>query len=87
MNNVYLFTADWCSGCKSLKPELKRIEGGLGYTEIDADSLEGGELIAKYGIRALPTLLKVNEAGEVREALTGYRYSREIFEKFFEVSA
>ena len=85
MSKIYLFSAEWCSACKSLKMELDRIKGGMEYKEVDTDTKKGAVLVKEYGIRTLPTLLKVDDAGDTREALMGYRYSREVFEKFLEV--
>ena len=85
MSKILLFSAPWCSACKSLKLELERVSSGPLYEEVDADTEEGSALVKTYGIRGLPTLIKLDDSGEVKEALTGYKYSREVFNKFFEV--
>jgi|TARA_R110000823_G_scaffold3000_5_gene11895 hypothetical protein len=85
MLKVYLFKEDGSSDCKSLEVELERIEGGLPYEVIKTSSSKGKLLSKQYGILAIPTLIKVNSEGEVKAALAGYRYTRDVFENFFEV--
>lgn len=49
---VILYTADWCSGCKTIKSFLKII--GVDYTEVDATSPEGLKFLKEKGISNIP---------------------------------
>ena len=60
MTNVKLFSAAWCSACKSVKPI---VEGLANVEYVDIDTPEGMELSAKYGVRGLPTM--VREDGKI----------------------
>jgi thioredoxin-related protein len=86
MNKIYLFTIPFSKDCMLLKGELARVEGGLEIEEVKFrdDNLEPTELAQKFGVRGVPTLVKVNEHGTVTEALAGYKYTRGTFEKFLE---
>jgi len=53
------FYADWCGPCKMITPLLEVIadefEDELKVVKVDAD--QSSELLAKYGVRGLPTLM------------------------------
>jgi hypothetical protein len=85
MSKILLFNADWCSTGDSLKLELTRVSSKPLYKEVDADSKSGSKLMKRYGVRVLPTLVKINDEDMVVEAITGYRHAQEVFSKFFEV--
>jgi|TARA_R100000544_G_C2194341_1_gene43370 thioredoxin 1 len=67
MNKIYYFSADWCGPCKVLAPTMER--SGLPYQKVNVDSDQ--ELSTKYGIRNVPTLVKVNSNGEELDRLVG----------------
>ncbi len=56
MVEVKLFTAEWCSACKNLKKTMTGMD--IVVTEVDIDSIEGGEEAMKAGVRGIPMLLK-----------------------------
>jgi thiol-disulfide isomerase/thioredoxin len=54
---ITLWTASWCSTCKAIKPLVKNLievekvgekEGGLGFAEVELDSVLIGDLGMKY---------------------------------------
>lgn len=55
----YDFTATWCGPCRIQTPEIEKIREKFGdkieIKEIDVD--ENGELVSKYGITLIPTLI------------------------------
>lgn len=59
MLNLYKFSADWCSGCKTMEPIIKEVLKDypvVRLVEIDAENDEEG-LLDKYMVRSLPTLV------------------------------
>lgn len=52
---VKMFSAAWCSACKSIKP---LVEGLAEVEYIDVDTEDGMGLAAKHGVRGLPTIVK-----------------------------
>lgn len=68
------FSAPWCSPCKVLGPQMER--SGLSYTKVDVDT--DTELPTKYGIRSVPTLLKIDSQGNEISRITGIRSESEI---------
>jgi thioredoxin 1 len=60
------FFAEWCGPCKAMAPALDQVaaemKGKLKVVKIDVDQNPG--VTAKYGIRAMPTLL-VFKGGQV----------------------
>ena len=74
MTKFKLFTAPWCGPCKMLKPVIKEVDTD-GKIEI-LDVEENDEEATKYKIRAVPTLLKLNDE-MVLESITGSNISKE----------
>ncbi len=66
------FHATWCGPCLAMAPALNQLadelKGKVKVVKIDVD--ENPKVTAKYGIRAMPTLL-VFKGGEVTATHTG----------------
>ncbi|WDE00147.1 thioredoxin [Thalassomonas actiniarum] len=65
------FYAPWCQPCKMIAPVVEQIaeeQPQLKVVKVDADNAQ--ELMAKFGIRGIPTLLLV-ENGEVVNTQVG----------------
>jgi len=59
------FYAEWCGPCKMIAPVVEQISQeneNLKVVKVDADNAQ--ELMTKFGIRGIPTLLLI-ENGEV----------------------
>ena len=56
-----------CGPCKVLDKNLK--ESGVEYDSVDIESDEGDNLIEKYNIRNVPTLLLVSDDGTLVDKL------------------
>lgn len=77
---IYEFSGKMCSACKMLEkrltPYLNEHEINIDkrvYDDVDAQNFdETCELIDKYGVVNVPTLLCVNEDGTEVERLSGY---------------
>ena len=65
------FSAEWCSPCRVLNEHLK-VSGLYNKLEhIDVDDNANDELLVKYKIRGIPTILLVNEDGDVQKSVQG----------------
>jgi|TARA_R110001592_G_C12772263_1_gene714061 thioredoxin-like negative regulator of GroEL len=67
MSKIYYFSAPWCGPCKMLGPVMDK--SGLPFQKINVD--EDSTLSAKYGIRNVPTLVKVDSNGTEISRLVG----------------
>ena len=67
MSKIYYFSAPWCGPCKQLAPTMER--SGLPFQKVNVD--EDQNLSTKYGIRNVPTLVKVDASGNEVGRLVG----------------
>lgn len=64
------FYADWCGPCKQISATLSEIDHGLEIQEVDADNDRA--TVVQYGVRAIPTLVLLDDNGvELRRATGG----------------
>jgi thioredoxin 1 len=70
MTQVLRFTASWCQPCKALASILEEIKTDIPIKVIDIDNDQ--ELAKKYGIRGVPTLVKLN-GEEVVSTMVGVK--------------
>lgn len=49
---IKVYSANWCTGCTSLKKVLN--SKGIPFTEVDIDTLEGMKEAKELNIRAIP---------------------------------
>lgn len=59
MSKVLRFTASWCQPCKVLAKTLTEIETNIPIEIVDID--EAGDTPMFYGVRGVPTLIKLDE--------------------------
>ncbi|WKZ86324.1 thioredoxin family protein [Ralstonia pickettii] len=78
---VVAFTASWCGPCKLLKPKLEQLADAWGFTLAIVDAGEDKALAAEHGVRAVPTVLTL-ENGAVLGRFSGDRSQSEL-EKHF----
>ncbi len=79
---VLRFTAKWCPPCKALAPifdEVASEHPDVKTYVIDVD--ENGEIAAKFGIKGIPTLMKI-ENGSVTLQKSGAQ-PKPVVEEFF----
>ena len=61
------FYATWCSPCTTLSKLLE--ENSVPHESVDID--QELELVSKYNIRGIPTLIMLDEQGNVVDRLNG----------------
>lgn len=66
---VYKFSASWCGPCKQLSALIDTLDQKPDIVEIDIDN--DVELASKYQIRGVPTMLKVDNNGNVVDRIVG----------------
>ena len=59
---VYKFYSPTCGPCKVLEKNLQ--ESGIEYESIDITKEENDELVTKYNIMSIPTLIKTSDNGD-----------------------
>ena len=73
------FWAEWCGPCKMIAPLLDELadeyDGKIKIGKVNID--EQQSLATEYGIRAIPTLLLVNN-GQVAEQMVGAKSKRDL---------
>ena len=73
------FWAEWCGPCKMIAPLLDELadeyDGKVKIGKVNIDEQQA--LATKYGIRAIPTLLLINN-GEVAEQMVGAKSKRDL---------
>ena len=62
---IIVFTADWCSPCKKLKPILDNLESKMNLRVFRMDVEKEDEAVENYTIRNIPTIVIVKDGKEV----------------------
>ena len=77
---VLKFYADWCEPCKMLTRTIK--DAGdkitLPIEEVNVDNDE--ELTLKYGIRGIPTMIIIDDEGEIVKRFIGMMMEDKLLE-------
>ena len=76
MRKILYFTASWCAPCKALSPIMDSLQGQINFDKIDVDS--NTDLSTQYGVRGVPSLILLDETGEVKGRLTGIQSKEQI---------
>ena len=67
MNKILYFSAVWCGPCKALAPTMDQLASqGMPVQKIDVD--QDNNMSAQYGVRNVPTLIKVDSNGKTVSA-------------------
>ena len=64
MKQLWYFTADWCAPCKALGPTMNRVAEQIQVNKINIDY--EADVVQKYGVRNIPTVVLVENGQEVR---------------------
>jgi thioredoxin 1 len=74
------FYATWCAPCKGLSIVIDGVKDQLDTIIEDIDIENNIELAQKYGVRTVPTLLLVDDNGEVVKKTTGMMNEQQFLE-------
>jgi thioredoxin 1 len=78
MVEVKKFYGEWCSPCKLLAPvieEIKKEMPNVKFVDVDVD--ESADVVAKYGVRGVPTVVIEKDGVEVKR-FVGMRQKSEL---------
>jgi thioredoxin 1 len=64
MKQLFIFTSDWCSSCKTLEPIIEQVSQKIQIQKINIDYTP--DVTLKYGVRSIPTVLLVENEKELR---------------------
>ena len=64
MKQIWYFTADWCAPCKALGPTMDKVAEQVQVNKINIDY--EADVIQRYGVRNVPTVILVENGQEVR---------------------
>jgi len=71
------FYADWCAPCKMITPVLEELaeeyEGRVNIVKLNADTEP--EVLAKYGVRGLPTMMMFKDGKSADVTVGAQPYS------------
>jgi thioredoxin len=70
MKQLFYFSAEWCQPCKTLAPIMEEVAAQIPVQKINVDY--EADVITKYGVRNIPTVILVENGQEVRR-FTGAR--------------
>lgn len=73
---VIKFSATWCAPCKAFASKFENVRKmedftNIEFAEMDIESDEAFESVEKYQIRSVPTVLILNDDGEINKKLLG----------------
>lgn len=76
------FTAPWCQPCKRFGPQIERVadELDINVGKVNADFAPG--TLRKYQVRAVPTIVKLDNQGNMIEYHTGVQ-NDDFLKEFF----
>ena len=77
MNKIIYFTAKWCGPCKTLGPIMESLKGQVDYQKVDVDD-NNNDLSMQYGVRSVPSLILLDETGEIKGRLVGIQSKDQI---------
>jgi thioredoxin 1 len=80
MSKIIKIYADWCGPCKVLEKML--VKSNVEHESANIDSPDGEGLSLKYNVRAIPTMLVLDEDGNLLRKMTGLPATPEDLMKF-----
>jgi thioredoxin 1 len=85
------FHADWRHVCQQIKPEVvtlgQEYVGKVKFVRLNVDDAESRAALHRYGVRATPTFVLFDAAGQVRSNVPGWPGSQALAEAFQQLLA
>ena len=79
MNKLIYISAIWCGPCRQFGPIMDKVAAtGIPVQKMDADKDQ--QSIAKYGVRSVPTVVKVDSNNNEISRLVGVKLESEVIE-------
>ena len=79
MNTLIYISATWCQPCRTFSPIMAKVaESGVPVQKMDAD--EDQETVIKYGVRNIPTVLKVDVEGNMISKFVGVKTAQQVID-------
>ena len=76
------FGAEWCAPCKSMDEQLKDFTAcQIERHDVDSDNIKTLELIDKYKIRSVPTMILLDDNDNIIHIWTGSTPISQIIEE------
>ena len=79
MKKIIRFTASWCQPCKAMASILEEIDTNIPIEVVDIDAQQ--DVAIEYGIRGVPTLVKIDNNGNVAGRMVGVK-TKNLVEEF-----
>jgi thioredoxin 1 len=76
MKKILYFSAAWCGPCRTLGPIMESLSGEINYQKVDVDANQ--DLSIEYGVRNIPTLILLDENGEIKGRKVGLQSKQDI---------
>jgi thioredoxin 1 len=76
MKQLLYFSAGWCGPCKTLGPIMEQVGQQINVMKIDVDS--SPEMVQRFGVRNIPTVILVGENQQEIRRFTGVKTLNEI---------
>lgn len=77
MKKLIYVSAKWCGPCKTFSPIMGKVSlSGIPVEKVDADS--NSDVLTKYGVRNIPTVIKVDNNGNMLDKFVGVKSEQEV---------
>tara|TARA_B100001778_G_scaffold182009_1_gene149812 strand:- start:202 stop:450 length:249 start_codon:yes stop_codon:yes gene_type:complete len=76
MAKIIYFTAPWCGPCKALGPVMEKLSLSIPIHKVNIDN--DTEKSTHYGVRAVPTLIKVDDQNNEIKRTVGNKSEQDI---------
>lgn len=79
MNKLLYITTKTCGPCRQFGPTMEKVmEFGIPVEKLDGEINQSQ--VIRYGVRSVPTVIKVNSTGEEISRFTGIRSLQEVID-------
>jgi thioredoxin-like negative regulator of GroEL len=77
MNKLIYISSTWCGPCKQFGPVMDKVAAsGIPLQKLDADRDQNE--VMKYGVRNIPTVVKVDSSGNAIGKFVGAKSEQEV---------